>query len=563
MEMTHHPKYNNIPLPTYKIQQLNVDKIINPSTSKMDEPDQGGTKMVVIGRPGCFARNTKVLMSDASIKNIQNIMVGDVLFGDDSTPRTVTQLCHGQDEMYTIIPKFGQRVTVNKNHILSLLKIEQPNKGSIIDIPLQQFLEQPLAYRAMWHWFRAVAHFPTTPTPIDPYVMGFISNSGLNIAKKKFLDSQTTNEYSEYANLKRIPMCFIINSLETRRQLFGGIIDSYGVFNQNTKRFIIQSMNQEYIDQIHFIAGSLGYYSSKIRNTVSDFVNGCIPTPIYSCYIYPNTNSKLPTRIMNIDYNFVEVDGFFTSPFFVQRTCNDNYYGFTINNNHRFLLDDFTVVHNTGKTTLISSLFFDKKHIFPIAQIHSGTEDSNGFWQKMFPSTFVFNSCNVEHIQKIIKRQKFAIKHLPNPWAVLLLDDCTDDTRILNTPLFQSIFKNGRHWKMWFILSMQYALDIKPVIRTNVDVVFILREPNLRNREILYRNYASVIPTFALFNDIMDSVTTDYTALVINNASKSNNWIDSVYWYKAVIPPPNFKFGCVQYWDFHYSRYDSEKMDEI
>lgn len=213
----------------------------------------------------------------------------------------------------------------------------------------------------------------------------------------------------------------------------------------------------------------------------------------------------------------------------------------------------------TGKTTLISSLFFEKKHIFPTGQIHSGTEESNGFWQEMFPSTFIFNHCSTENIQKLILRQKKARDELKNPWTVLLLDDCTDDPKMFNTPLFHSIFKNGRHWKMWFILSMQYALDIKPVLRSNIDVVFILRETNVRNREILYRNFAGFIPSFSIFCDIMDVITEDYTALVIDNASKSNAWQDNIYYYTSVIPPKSFKFGCPEFWDYHYSRYDPNK----
>jgi hypothetical protein len=170
---------------------------------------------------------------------------------------------------------------------------------------------------------------------------------------------------------------------------------------------------------------------------------------------------------------------------------------------------------------------------------------------------------DIEKIESCIRRQKFAKKHLPNPWALLLLDDCTDNPAIFNSQLFQNIFKNGRHWKLWFILSLQYAGDIRPVIRTNVDVVFILREPNMRNREILYRNYASCIPTFNLFCDIMDTVTEDYTALVINNAATSNDWTENIFYYKATIPPADFKFGSREFWEYHYQRFDPSKAEII
>ena len=126
----------------------------------------------------------------------------------------------------------------------------------------------------------------------------------------------------------------------------------------------------------------------------------------------------------------------------------------------------------TGKTTLIASLLHSKQHIFPTGMVMSGTEDSNGFYGKIFPNSFVYNNLDETKIEDFIKRQKLAKKHLKNPWAVFLLDDCTDDPKVLKKPLFQGLYKNGRHWKMWFILSLQYCLDVLPVIRTNVDGTF-------------------------------------------------------------------------------------------
>ena len=200
----------------------------------------------------------------------------------------------------------------------------------------------------------------------------------------------------------------------------------------------------------------------------------------------------------------------------------------------------------TGKTTLITDLLYHKKHIYPTAVVVSGTEDSNGHYSSIFPKPFVYNTLNNRIIENFIERQKLAKKYLPNPWSILLLDDCTDDPKIFNDPLYQGLFKNGRHWKMLFILSLQYCMDIKPVIRTNVDGCFILRETNLKNRRSLWENYAGVIPDFAQFCEIMDNITDDYTALYINNTGRSNNLDDCLFYYK-VKSPKKFKFGCDEY----------------
>lgn len=234
----------------------------------------------------------------------------------------------------------------------------------------------------------------------------------------------------------------------------------------------------------------------------------------------------------------------------------DQYYGVVLGGNHRFQLADGSIVHNTGKTTLITSLLYEKSHIFPTALIMSGTEDSNGHYKRIVPSTFVYNRLEEKKIEDFVARQKIAKKHLPNPWSVLLLDDCTDEPKVLSKPIFQGLYKNGRHWKMWFILSLQYCMDIKPVIRTNIDGTFILRESNLRNRKTLWENYAGIIPDFALFCQIMDAITDDYTALYIHNATQSNRIEDCVFWYKAKKVPSNFRFGSRDFWRFHKQRFD-------
>jgi len=217
----------------------------------------------------------------------------------------------------------------------------------------------------------------------------------------------------------------------------------------------------------------------------------------------------------------------------------------------------------TGKSTLIKALLYAKKHIFPVGIAMSGSEDSNHNYKQFIPSSFVFNDYNENKIVEFINRQKIAHNHLENPWAVMILDDCTDDPTIFNKPLQQALYKKGRHWKMMYILSLQYAMDVKPVIRTNVDGIFILREPLLKNREALYKNYASIIPDFNTFCDLMDNLTEDYCALYIHGATNTNTWQECVYYWKAPQISPDWKFGCPEYWKFHEDRYNFNYKDNL
>jgi hypothetical protein len=218
----------------------------------------------------------------------------------------------------------------------------------------------------------------------------------------------------------------------------------------------------------------------------------------------------------------------------------------------------------TGKSRIIKSILYEKSEIFPCAQVFSGTEDSNHAYAGFIPSTFVFNGFSQSVYVDFIKRQKLAKTYLDNPWAAEIWDDITEDERIFNLPVVKGTYKNGRHWKILHILSLQYALDVKPVIRTNIDGTFILRETIKRNRKVLFENYSSVFDDYGDFCDVLDAVTNDFTALYIHNRTQSNSFEDCVFWYKARDDiPDNFRLGAKEMWMFHQERYNPSYVDPI
>lgn len=79
----------------------------------------------------CLAKGTPVLMFDGSIKNVEDVCVGDFLMGPDSQPRRVESLARGQEMMYRIVPKHGNPYVVNESHVLSLLHVESDLKKAI------------------------------------------------------------------------------------------------------------------------------------------------------------------------------------------------------------------------------------------------------------------------------------------------------------------------------------------------------------------------------------------------------------------------------------------------
>ncbi len=213
----------------------------------------------------------------------------------------------------------------------------------------------------------------------------------------------------------------------------------------------------------------------------------------------------------------------------------------------------------TGKSTLLKALLYNKRNLITLGTVLSGSESANNFYSKFFPPLFIYNEYSEDAIANVMHRQLLAIKHLPEQqWAVLIVDDCCENAAVFKKPLQQTLFKNGRHYKMLYILSLQYALDIPPAIRTNVDGVFIFRETNLETLKKIYNNYAGIIPTFEKFRELMMKYTENYSALFINNAVQKNRWQDCVFWFRATPAPEDFRFGSDDVWYYNNQRYDSE-----
>jgi replicative DNA helicase len=155
---------------TIEINELDTD-IIGVPTDKMYNPEQGGQKTVVIGKPGCFLKGTKILMFDGTVKNVEDIQVGEKVMGDDSFPRNVLELCRNHDKMYRIKPENGNSVTVNKSHILSLIG---DSMKDILDITVEDYLKSSKNLQDKYKWFRVGVDFPEDYSAIEPYTVGFV-----------------------------------------------------------------------------------------------------------------------------------------------------------------------------------------------------------------------------------------------------------------------------------------------------------------------------------------------------------------------------------------------------
>ena len=211
---------------------------------------------------------------------------------------------------------------------------------------------------------------------------------------------------------------------------------------------------------------------------------------------------------------------------------------------------------NTGKSTLVKDIMWYNKQI-PIGMIMSPTEESNSFYKSMIPDLFIYNDYDPDAVDKLIKRQRKAVKKgMKNPNAFLLLDDCMyDSKKITKDKNIRYIFMNGRHVKLMMYLTMQYCMDLSPDLRANIDYVFVLRENILANKEKIYKNFFGIFPSFDIFNQVMTKCTENFECLVLDNTSRSNNIEDVVFYFKANVRG-NFRVGSTAFWQHHKKHYN-------
>jgi len=287
-------------------------------------------KLIVLcwmrGEGKCQIKGSKVLMFDGQIKKVEDIKKGEYLMGDDNTPRRVLSLVNGIDEMFDVIPERGEPLTVNKDHILSL----KTRCDEVVDISLRDYIKESEDFKRKHHLFNVPVIFPAQKIDINPYYLGL----GLS-----------DNSFKEIIFLNSIPQEYKINSREVQLQVLAGIIDSAGYLNKNS--FQIQKKNKTLIDDIAFLARSLGFYANifKLINEYTITISG-------DCSIIPvRLKKKAQKQKINKDILATMIKE-------VKSIGKHEYYGFNLDGNGRYLTGDFTVTHNSLFVCLIQNWKF-------------------------------------------------------------------------------------------------------------------------------------------------------------------------------------------------------------
>ena len=357
---------------------------------------------IIAARYHCFDSETNVRMYDGTLKKIRDICVGDKVMGRDSTPRNVTSIHSGVDDMYKIHQHRADSYIVSSKH--KLVYLERKRKyvnGSPksyfdeVSMNAEDFHKKTKYGKSICYGIRYGYELPEVDINLEPYYLGlWLGDGNSNVQDITNFDTEVINYLKEYAyrldcrlsksgknsykiarkngsfqenpimkylrsygliNSKHIPKEYLINSKKVRLDLLAGLIDSDGTFKENG--FIISQKNEKLIDEIIELCRSLGFRA--IKRHYNKFIKSIGRNyDVYSVYISGNI-SEIPTKIPR-KKAFDTLNRANRQHSGISKTeylGKGRFYGFECDGDHMFLLEDGTLVHNS------KSYFFSKAYI--------------------------------------------------------------------------------------------------------------------------------------------------------------------------------------------------------
>jgi hypothetical protein len=288
------------------------------------------------GTGKCLGKGTNVLMYDGYFKNVEDIVVGDLLMGDDGTPRTVLNTNIGNDILYKIMMiRTRESFICNGDHILTcLLTYKKENFSS-------HFAKKDIS----------VNDLINNEDYFKPKNNNIVNGHNLFRAVLDYTGSEVKDFYKygfNFFNKKNIEYKDILTSRENRFLILSGIVDRYCFPMKN-----ILVLNEKYSKYKNIwifrkLVRSLGFRLDFRKNHFyirdGEYHKLTLNNEIYE-YFFSGKNREKKNSIFGIN----------KEPFSINELPEKgDYYGFTLDGNGRFIIEDYIVTHNT--TTIVKSL---------------------------------------------------------------------------------------------------------------------------------------------------------------------------------------------------------------
>ena len=385
-------------------QQEAVDAVYNYLREHDDNP-------CIVLPTGCHAKGHPILMYDGSVKKVEDVVVGDLIMGADSTPRRVLRLARGREPMAEIRPVKGEPFLVNENHILSLVSTNEGKPqyqcyqrgGEISNISVADYLEKSKSWRHLRKLYRVPVEFHNSVTlPIPPYILGLLLGDGSIVYGVEYTtaDPELAEVFQEYvysvgcgirvssngskaltyhavkkkgllnpiAKILRdldlfgccslnkfIPKQYLSAPRKERLELLAGLCDTDGYYSGRV--FEYSTKSKELAENILFLARSLGFLAT-IREKFSKCQTGASGW-YYRIFISGELCDIPFRRKRHVPSKRMQKKNILRTGFSVELLPEDDFYGFELDGDHLYVDGNFFVHHNTGKSVVLGKIAGD------------------------------------------------------------------------------------------------------------------------------------------------------------------------------------------------------------
>lgn len=383
------------------------------------EWSEGRRKTLLVLPTGCHAKGERVLLANGQKVKVESIKQGDELLGSDGKPRTVLAVHNGVDDLYKVVPVKGEPFIVNSSHILSLVQTNQSSNpkfpsemsgGRIVDVSINEWINWSKWKKHIHKLYRseAIETFPYndgSSLTIDPYFLGVLLGDGdithgVNITtmdnEVKDVIQKQAKEYGYTirrepsgkaetlflrsgekgckgakltrqlkllglfgcnASKKHVPIRYKTAPLKQRLEVIAGLIDTDGSLHSCSGYDFI-SKSKALSEDLAFMCNSVGlaaYVSETKKSSQSGYTGTYWRVSISGdCSLIPCKVEHKKARPRK------QIKNVLRTGFSVEFIEKGEYFGFTVNRDNRYLMHDFTVTHNCGKTVVFSMVAKDE-----------------------------------------------------------------------------------------------------------------------------------------------------------------------------------------------------------
>lgn len=349
-------------------------------------PKALGCVLAPVSRGKCLEIGTKVLRYDGRRVAVEDVRVGDLLMGPDSSPRRVVATTRGVGPLYRVVPKRGRSWVCNDAHVLTVVS----DQGVVKDVPLEEWIRSSKNFRSTHKQFSVGVVFPKQdPLPVDPYFLGLwfgdgskdLGTQGVVVTKPGAFVKEALSDEADRWGLRihewtnasgcpsyrlanvdgkkndlldamrslvgprvRVPSSYLTASLEDRKAFLAGWLDSDGHLRDGASYEITQR-RKHYALSVAYLARSLGLFAS-VRPKKVQLPDWTEPRTYWRVSISGDFVSlRLPTRDKTVTR--ASKRNAARTSFAVEPVGVGEYAGFQLDGDGRFLLGDFTVTHNS------------------------------------------------------------------------------------------------------------------------------------------------------------------------------------------------------------------------